>query len=73
VCHCEQVTMAEIIEAMQSPIPAQTLDGLKRRTRAMQGRCQGFNCHGKIAAALARETGQTLGQVLSQGRDGAKP
>jgi glycerol-3-phosphate dehydrogenase len=73
VCHCEQVTMAEIIEAMHSPIPAQTLDGLKRRTRAMQGRCQGFNCHGKIAAALARETGQTLGQVLSQGRDGAKP
>jgi glycerol-3-phosphate dehydrogenase len=68
ICHCEQVTMAEIIDALHSTIPARTLDGLKRRTRAMQGRCQGFNCHGRTAAILAHETGQTLGQVLSQER-----
>jgi glycerol-3-phosphate dehydrogenase len=66
VCHCEQVTMAEIKAALHSTIPATTFDALKRRTRAAQGRCQGFNCQGKIAAIMAKETGQTLGQVLSQ-------
>lgn len=68
VCHCEQVTMGELVAALHSPIPARTLEALKRRTRAMQGRCQGFNCHGKVAATLAHETGQSLGQVLAQER-----
>ena len=66
VCHCEQVTTGEIKDALHSAIPARSLEALKRRSRAMQGRCQGFNCHGHIAATLAHETGQTLGQILSQ-------
>jgi thioredoxin reductase len=44
VCHCERVTLGELNDAMNSDIPATTLDALRRRTRAMQGRCQGFNC-----------------------------
>jgi NADPH-dependent 2,4-dienoyl-CoA reductase/sulfur reductase-like enzyme len=44
VCHCERVTLGELTDAMNSLIPATTLDALRRRTRAMQGRCQGFNC-----------------------------
>ena len=51
VCHCERVTLGELKDAMNSDIPATTLDALRRRTRAMQGRCQGFNCH----AALVKE------------------
>ncbi len=58
VCHCEKVTLGEILDAIHSPIPARTLDGLRRRTRAMQGRCQGFNCRAHIVEILARETGQ---------------
>ncbi len=58
VCHCEKVTLGEILDAIHSPIPARTLDGLRRRTRAMQGRCQGFNCRAHIVDILARETGQ---------------
>ncbi len=58
VCHCERVTLGEIRAALASPLPAQTLDGLRRRTRALQGRCQGFNCHGAVLAALAQATGQ---------------
>ncbi len=65
VCHCEQVTISEIKAALHATIPATTLDALKRRTRAMQGRCQGFNCHGTVAAILAEETGKPLSQVLS--------
>ncbi|MCC6569669.1 MAG: FAD-dependent oxidoreductase, partial [Anaerolineales bacterium] len=51
VCHCERVTLGELKDAMNSPIPATSLDALRRRTRAMQGRCQGFNCQ----AALVKE------------------
>lgn len=50
VCHCERVSRGELMDAMNSVIPATNLDGLRRRTRASQGRCQGFNCH----AALVR-------------------
>jgi glycerol-3-phosphate dehydrogenase len=64
VCHCERVTLGELVDAAHAPIPARTLDGLRRRTRALQGRCQGFNCHANVAAVLARETGQSMGQVI---------
>jgi glycerol-3-phosphate dehydrogenase len=44
VCLCELVTRDEIEAALSGPLPAGSLGGLKRRTRAMMGRCQGFNC-----------------------------
>jgi glycerol-3-phosphate dehydrogenase len=50
VCHCELVTRAEIEDALAGPLPAGDLGGLKRRTRAMMGRCQGFYCSAKVAA-----------------------
>ena len=50
VCHCERVTRGEIRDAMASPVPPADLGGLRRRTRAMNGRCQGFYC----AAAVSR-------------------
>jgi glycerol-3-phosphate dehydrogenase len=64
VCYCERVTLGELLDAIHAPIPARTLDGLRRRTRALQGRCQGFHCHAAIARLLARETGQSLSFIL---------
>ncbi|RWG07843.1 MAG: FAD/NAD(P)-binding oxidoreductase [Mesorhizobium sp.] len=52
VCHCEWVTRAEIEGALEGPLPAKDLGGLKRRTRAMMGRCQGFNCSAHVEAIL---------------------
>ncbi len=52
VCHCERVSLGEVRDAMYSDIPAITLDALRRRTRAMQGRCQGFNCQASILKDL---------------------
>lgn len=49
VCHCEWVTEGEIAGALSGALPPGTLGGLKRRTRAMLGRCQGFGCTGEIA------------------------
>jgi glycerol-3-phosphate dehydrogenase len=44
VCFCERVTAGEIRDAFASVIPPRDLDGLRRRTRVMNGRCQGFYC-----------------------------
>ncbi len=42
VCHCERVSLGEVRDALASPVPPADLGGLRRRTRAMNGRCQGF-------------------------------
>jgi glycerol-3-phosphate dehydrogenase len=55
VCHCEMVTDREVRAALAGPAPAGDLAGLKRRTRAAMGRCQGFYC-------LARLTELTEGR-----------
>jgi glycerol-3-phosphate dehydrogenase len=52
VCFCERVTRGEIAAALRSPIPPADADGLRRRTRALMGRCQGFFCAAEIAAAI---------------------
>jgi glycerol-3-phosphate dehydrogenase len=48
VCHCERVTRGEIRDALASDIPPAAPDGLRRRTRAMNGRCQGFYCAARV-------------------------
>ncbi|MFJ8667679.1 FAD-dependent oxidoreductase [Streptomyces sp. NPDC093600] len=50
VCPCERVTRGEIRDALASTIPPSTLDGLRRRTRARGGRCQGFSCGATVRA-----------------------
>src|SRR5215208_916063 len=52
VCFCERVTRGEIRDAFASPVPPVDLDGLRRRTRAHMGRCQGFFCGARLAAML---------------------
>ena len=53
ICHCERVSRGEIEDALTSDIPATTLGGLGRRTRAGLGRCQGFYCHAELRTLLA--------------------
>jgi len=57
VCFCERVTAGEIRDAYASPLPPHDLGGLRRRTRAMNGRCQGFYCGGEVAALVAAHAG----------------
>lgn len=56
VCHCEKVTRGELLAAFQTSLPPPHVDGLRRRTRCLQGRCQGFYCEAEIHALL-RERG----------------
>lgn len=52
VCFCERVTRGELRDALASPVPPADLDGLRRRTRAQLGRCQGFFCAAELEAML---------------------
>ncbi len=54
MCFCERVTAGEIRNALAAPIPPADLSGLRRRTRAMNGRCQGFYCGAQVAALMGR-------------------
>ena len=53
LCQCEGVTKAEVMEAIRRG--AVTVDGVKRRTGAGMGRCQGSRCQQRIVELLARE------------------
>ncbi len=55
VCRCEVVTEAEIRAAIRRPVGATTIDGVKRRTRAGMGRCQGGFCSPRVAEILSEE------------------
>ncbi|MFJ4013691.1 FAD-dependent oxidoreductase [Streptomyces sp. NPDC090026] len=52
LCACERVTEGEIRDALHSTVPPATLAGLRRRTRARAGRCQGFSCGPAVRAAF---------------------
>ncbi|MDY4199723.1 MAG: NAD(P)/FAD-dependent oxidoreductase [Candidatus Fimadaptatus sp.] len=55
ICRCETVTEAEIVDAIHRG--ATTVDGVKRRTRAGMGRCQGGFCAPRVMEILSRELG----------------
>jgi glycerol-3-phosphate dehydrogenase len=57
VCRCETVTEGDIVRAIQRPAGARTVDGLKFRTRAGMGRCQGGFCGPRVLEILCRELG----------------
>lgn len=57
LCHCEQVSRGEVRDACHGPLAAIGLDGVRRRTRAMNGRCQGNWCAAEVVALVAEETG----------------
>ncbi len=55
VCRCENVSEEEVVRALNDKIAARSLDGVKRRTRAGQGRCQGGFCMPRIVEIISRE------------------
>ena len=55
VCRCESVTEGEILAAIKANPKPRDLDGVKRRTRAQMGRCQGGFCSPYIIEMIANE------------------
>ena len=66
ICRCETVTEGEIVDAIHEPVGACTVDGVKRRTRAGMGRCQGGFCGPRVVQIIARESGIPVEQVLKE-------
>lgn len=67
VCRCETVTEGEIVAAIHQNPPARDLDGIKRRTRAQMGRCQGGFCMPYLMEILSRELGVPYGEITKSG------
>ncbi len=64
ICRCETVTKAEILQAVHNPLGIDTMTGIKYRTRAMMGRCQGGYCQMRIAQIIREELGKEVAEVL---------
>lgn len=67
ICRCETITEGEIIDAVRRPLGARSLDGVKRRTRAGMGRCQGGFCSPRVMEILSRELGVPLDSITKNG------
>jgi len=64
ICRCETITEGQIVDALHSPVPATTIDGVKRRTSAGFGRCQGGFCGPRVLELICRELGMDPTDVL---------
>jgi len=69
ICRCEQITAAEVIDALHRGIPIQSIDGIKRRTRAGMGRCQGGFCRQRVKELIAKELNIPIEEVTLRGKD----
>lgn len=67
ICRCEEVSEGEILAAIHAPIPACTLDAIKKRVRVGAGRCQGGFDLPYVVEILARELGITPCEVTKNG------
>ncbi|MBE6772514.1 MAG: NAD(P)/FAD-dependent oxidoreductase [Ruminococcaceae bacterium] len=67
ICRCETITEGEILDAIHAPAGARDVDGVKRRTRAGMGRCQGGFCGSKVVELLAQELGVEINEITKFG------
>ncbi len=67
ICRCETVTEGEILDAIHRVPGAKSIDGVKRRTRAGMGRCQGGFCSPRVLEILSRELGLPMGEITKSG------
>lgn len=68
VCRCEEVTEGEVLDAIHSPVPARTYDGIKRRTWLGTGRCQGAFDYPRVIEILAKELRIPVEEVSKKGK-----
>jgi glycerol-3-phosphate dehydrogenase len=54
ICRCENVTEAEVINALSNPLNAKTMASIKYRCRAGMGRCQGGFCTQHIVRIMEK-------------------
>ncbi len=73
ICRCEKVTEAEIVDAIHRNIKINSIDAIKRRTRAGMGTCQGNFCKSRVRTIIARELNISEDKVSQRGNSPLKP
>lgn len=71
ICRCEQVDEKTIVDCLHRGIPVLSVDGVKRRTRASMGYCQGAFCRPRIQAVMEREYGVPIDLRTDIEKEGA--
>lgn len=64
ICRCEKITKGEILQAIHNPLGVKTVTGVKYRTGAMMGRCQGGYCQMRITEMIQEELGIKKENIL---------
>eukprot|EP00934_Nitzschia_sp_Nitz4_P005178 Nitzschia sp. Nitz4//scaffold138_size62050//15640//17850//NITZ4_006384-RA/size62050-augustus-gene-0.28-mRNA-1//-1//CDS//3329535755//5168//frame0 len=67
ICKCEKVTELEVVRALRRSLPVDSTQGIRKRTRAGMGHCQGdpdnYGCESRVKAIIAREMGIPIEEV----------
>lgn len=68
VCKCEKITKGDIVFALNRPLKVSSVDGIKRRTNAGMGRCQGGFCFANVVKTIAQERSIVFEKVKKENR-----
>lgn len=67
ICRCENISKGEIVDTIHSPLPAVSVDAVKRRVRPGMGRCQGGFCSPLVTKIISEETGMSMDEITKNG------
>jgi len=77
VCKCERVTEAEVVDACRRSLPLDSTQGIRKRTRAGMGGCQGkpwnYGCECRVAQIIERETKAASDEAAGVAAVGRRP
>ena len=68
VCKCEKITKGDILSALNRPLKIRSVDGIKRRTNAGMGVCQGGFCFTKVVKLILKNRKIRYEDVLKENR-----
>ncbi len=67
VCRCETVTRKEVLDALNNPLGARSMNSVKVRCRASMGRCQGGFCWPRIIELMDEQYHPGVRDILLSG------
>lgn len=70
ICRCEQVFAGTVKDSLERGIPVMTVDGVKRRTRAGMGFCQGAFCRNRVRKMIDLTYGSAIEPLSDQQKEG---
>ena len=69
ICVCNNISEGEIVDCIRRPLGARTVEGVKRRTGAGFGSCQGSYCYQTITNILARELDKKVTEIVDDSKN----